>query len=77
MIASGINGLSRGDKLEGIAMGANMKTFISIHLDPVTRSTNLLDWVYSWWPSNDYGDLHMMTVENWFDCSMSPGNFLW
>jgi hypothetical protein len=76
MITSGIDGLSRGDKLEGIAKGEPMSSFIPIHLSPITRSPNLLNWVNSWW-DEDSGILKHMKPLNWFKDSMEGGNFLW
>jgi hypothetical protein len=76
MIASGIDGLSRGDKLEGIAKGDSMSSFIPIHLSPITRSPELLNWVDSWW-DDGWGKLERMEPINWFKDSMKGGNFLW
>jgi hypothetical protein len=76
MIESGIDGLSRGDKLEGIAKGERINNFIPIHLDPLERSPKLLDWVYSWWDEG-YGKLKIMKPCDWFKDSMLGGNFLW
>jgi hypothetical protein len=76
MITSGIDGLSRGDKLEGVTRGESMAKFVPIHLDPFTRSPSLKDWVDSWWDEG-YGKLKFMEPEDWFSDSMSKGNFLW
>jgi hypothetical protein len=76
MIECGIDGLSRGDKLEGIAKGDKMTSFIPIHLSPMERSPKLLDWVKSWWDEG-YGDLKVMEPSHWFSDSMNGGNYLW
>ena len=76
MIASGIDGLSRGDKSEGIAKGDSIINFIPIHQSPLERSKGLSDWVKSWW-DDSLGKLHLMTPEDWFSKQMDQGNFLW
>ena len=76
MIASGIDGLSRGDKSEGIARGVSVLNFIPIHQSPIERSIKVLDWITSWW-DNSLGELHRMTPEDWFGRVMEKGNFLW
>ena len=43
MIECGIDGLSRGDKSEGIASGEAVLTFFPIHQSPDTRSSQLID----------------------------------
>ena len=76
MIASGIDGLSRGDKSEGIARGASVLNYIPIHQSPIERSNEVLSWVTSWWDCS-LGKLHLMTPEDWFGRAMDKGNFLW
>jgi hypothetical protein len=76
MIASGIDGLSRGDKLEGVTRGEPMSEFVPIHLDPLARSPSLKPWIESWWDS-DYGTLKWMKPDDWFNDSMTDGNYLW
>jgi hypothetical protein len=76
MIASGIDGLSRGDKLEGVTRGEAMVKFVPIHMDPLSRSPLLRKWVESWW-DDGYGPLKWMTPADWFNDSMTNGNFLW
>ena len=76
MIASGIDGLSRGDKTEGIARGISVLNFIPIHQTPIQRSAKLLDWVSSWWDQS-LGNLHRMSPEDWYGMTMNKGNMLW
>ena len=76
MIECGIDGLSRGDKTEGIARGISVLKFIPIHLSPCERSPQILDWTNSWWPDS-LGKLQLMQPEDWFDKTMEVGNFLW
>jgi hypothetical protein len=76
MIASGIDGLSRGDKLEGVTKGNAMTQFVPIHQDPLSRSPTLKSWVDSWWDEG-YGSLKWMEPTNWYSDTMLSGNFLW
>ena len=76
MIESGVDGLSRGDKSEGIAKGIGVLKFVPIHLNPVERSPGILDWIKEWW-DDDLGELCTMTPEDWFLRAMDIGNFLW
>ena len=77
MIECGIDGLSRGDKSEGIARGVPVLNFIPIHLSPVQRSPGILPWIKSWWTDKDLGNLELMSPEDWFLRGMDVGNFLW
>ena len=47
MISQGTDGLSRGDFSEGVMCGANMLSFIPIHLTAFDRSSNLKNWIES------------------------------
>ena len=76
MIASGIDGLSRGDKTEGISRGISVLNFVPIHQSPIERSNAIVGWIDSWW-DDSLGKLHRMTPEDWFSLSMKKGNFLW
>ena len=76
MISCGVDGLSRGDKSEGIATGMSVLKFIPIHLSAAERSPGVLDWIKDVWDVS-LGTLHHMTNEDWFDKIMEPGNFLW
>ena len=76
MIECGIDGLSRGDKSEGISLGEDLLSFIPIHLTPFERSPRLLTWIFSWWDEG-YGPLHVMEPEDWFTLTTEPGNYLW
>jgi hypothetical protein len=77
MIESGIDGLSRGDKLEGVGLGKTLKTFVPIHLSAVERSSGILDWIETWWDKDEMGDLKYMKPIDWFADSMKGGNFFW
>ena len=77
MIASGVDGLSRGDKTEGVAKGLSVLDFVPIHLNPLERSRNLKDWVHSWWDEAVCGELTWLSPEGWFDKVITPGNYVW
>ena len=76
MIESGIDGLSRGDLTEGVSKGSSIMQFVPIHESPIARSPKVFDWVMSWWEPK-WGELHLMSKEDWFDKVMSQGCFLW
>ena len=76
MIECGVDGLSRGDKAEGITQGRSILEYIPIHLSPIERSPMVLDWVKSWW-DDELGSLKLMSPEDWFTQVMKRGNFLW
>lgn len=76
MIESGIDGLSRGDKAEGIALGKDVLQYVPLNLFPFDRSLRLLPWVKSWWDP-EYGPLTEMTCDDWFEKTTDGGNFLW
>ena len=77
MIASGIDGLSRGDKAEGISKGVSVLEVILLYLSPLERSPLIRNWIKSWWLEKDFGKLNELTPEGWFDTSMDVGSFLW
>ena len=77
MIQAGIDGLSRGDKSEGIARGMSVLEFVPIHKDPFYRSPSLRDWIYSLWNSEVLGELVELEPKQWFTKAMDTGNYLW
>jgi len=52
MIASGIDGLSRGDTTEGIMAGESMLSFVPLHLPANTRCPELITWIQQWYTPN-------------------------
>jgi len=53
MIASGIDGLSRGNTTEGLMLQPSVSAFsafVPLHLSPIQRSPALLSWLRSWIP---------------------------
>jgi hypothetical protein len=78
MIESGIDGLSRGDKFEGIARGVPMLNYVPIHLSPIERSPILKDWLEEViWDSDALGRLEFLTSDDWFKNMGKQGNFVW
>jgi hypothetical protein len=66
MIASGVNGLSRGNLTEGLLlqpMPSSFSTFVPLHLSAMQRSPALLSWVRSWIP---FRGIQPLTPEGWF-----------
>jgi hypothetical protein len=49
MISQGTDGLSQGDMLAGVMVGANMLTFNPLALTAFERYPELMEWVDSWW----------------------------
>ena len=63
-IASGADGLSRGDLTEGIMAGARIEDFVPLHLDAVERAGEpLMEWIRDW---TSCPDLEALTPEGWF-----------
>ena len=62
MIASGIDGLSRGDTTEGILAGENVLSFVPLHLSAAERCPKLLEWIKTWYNV----DHEVLTPEGWF-----------
>jgi len=78
MIATGIDGLSRGDKSEGIMNGLDIRSFIPLHLRPTERCDHLRDWIESLWKVEHRDNLTWLSEHDWFqDSSMIKGNFVW
>ena len=76
MIENGIEGLSRGDKTEGILQGANILKFVPLHLSPVQRSPQVKDWVKSWLDL-DHKEFKWLTTSQWYTSTLLEGNFIW
>ena len=76
MIECGIDGLSRGDKLEGVMKGEELLSFVPIHKSPLERNAQVFDWINSWW-DEDRGSLKLLNPEEWFTEVMNVGNYVW
>jgi hypothetical protein len=78
MIECGIDGLSRGDKFEGIARGVPLLHYIPIHLTPMERSLGLGDWLKEViWNSQKLGELKFLEPKDWYRNMGKTGNFVW
>jgi len=74
MIASGIDGLSRGDTGEGILGGQHVLNFVPLSQPAVERSGKLLPWVQTWAGSH----LKLLDADGWFEEGHSAsGSYLW
>lgn len=63
MIAQGTDAISRGQLMEGLALGPNLSSFVPLHLPAHERSDTLLPWVQSWTPDPQVCPL---TPEEWY-----------
>ena len=73
MKASGIDGLSRGDFLDGMMKGEDPLQYVPLDKGAVERSGKRVEeWIRSWWKSSDGGpglgqeDLRLMSPGDWF-----------
>lgn len=62
MIASGIDGLSRGDTEEGILGDKHVLSFVPLSQTAVERSGHLMPWIQSWAGSQ----MRLLNAEGWF-----------
>jgi hypothetical protein len=66
MIASGVDGLLRGNLMEGLLLQPEPSTFASfvpLHLSAIQRSPQLLSWLCSWIP---YWGITPLAPMDWF-----------
>lgn len=64
MVRQGTDGLSRGDLYEGVMSGADMLSFIPLHLSALQRQHTLLSWIRDW---TGQPQLEALSPEEWFD----------
>ena len=62
MIAQGMDGLSRGNLIEGVMAGRNMIDFVPLHKTAFDRSKNLMKLLKTWLPR----DSHFLSTEEWY-----------
>ena len=74
MIASGIDGLSRGDHSSGVMQGEALETFVPVHKTALERSPTLLPWLQDILEGHQ---ANFLTPEGWFDETASEGTFVW
>ena len=88
MKAMGVDGLSRGDLLDGMMAGQDPLSFVPLSLDADERSGGLVDrWIRSWWidstasgsPPKEWGGapLTRVTAANMFELRDLAGSRLW
>ena len=75
MKRSGVDGLSRGDLLEGIMAGADPLSFVPFHLGADQRANGLVSaWVMSWWGNSA---LEVLNEDGWFRKAHEDADCLW
>jgi hypothetical protein len=74
MIDQGADALSRADNGVGVMRGIDIRRFIPLHLDVLTRQTKMKGWL-----QDVCGDLRptFLEPEDWFEQSHAYGNFIW
>ncbi len=90
MKATGVNGLSRGDHMEGMMAGDDPMFFLPFHMGVDTRSQGRVGkWVWSWWrisdrspnldQSHDWGRLPLVEInhDNMFELKDIKAARLW
>jgi hypothetical protein len=74
----GIDGLSRGDRMEGMMAGKDPLSFIPLAEGANERSAGAVKaWVDSWWGSWCGAPLREMTKDHWFELHRVVGPRLW
>jgi hypothetical protein len=66
MIEQGMDDLSRGSFLEGVAIGRDMLSFIKLALSATKRHPPILDFVKSWLETASSGVAHVLLERQWF-----------
>jgi len=74
MQAQGTDSLSRGALDMGVLLGADMLSFVPLHLSALERSSELQPWVMSWWGSHP---LTWLQPYDWFHSGHQLGSFAW
>ena len=72
MIASGVDGISRGDDLTGVMAGEDMLSFVPLNESCLDRHGGLAEWVSSW-----AGELEVMEPTRWAEAHLTGGTYLW
>jgi hypothetical protein len=74
----GVDGLSRGDMLEGMMVGKDPLSFIPLDKGAGERSQDKLeDWIRSWWDKAWPQPLVTLTKEMWFELRDLAAPRLW
>lgn len=78
MIASGIDGLSRGDFNTGVMAGEKMLNFVPLHLSAVDRSSTLLNWIHGWVGVGSAGrKVSYLSPDSWPQIHPTGGCYIW
>ncbi len=78
MIASGIDGVSRGDYNAGVMMGQPLLSFVPLHLSALERAPDLLKWVASWAGDQECrSGLSLLRPDQWPEAHPTGGTYLW
>jgi hypothetical protein len=64
MQAQGTDGLSRGDLTNGVMNGADMPSFVPLHLSALDRSSGVFPWILTWLPAGC--NLIPLSPTDWF-----------
>ena len=79
MIATGVDGLSRGDGMTGIMGGDSVLDHVPLHLSGLDRADalgdGLRDWLDTWWGSS--AETHWLGPTDWYDPPSREGHFVW
>jgi hypothetical protein len=55
-----------------------MLQHVPLNLGAHVRSSGLIDWLKSWWPEKECGNLHLhVNPEDWFAAAHSEGAHAW
>jgi hypothetical protein len=73
MIQVSVDGVSRGDLNAGVMAGANMLSFVPLHLSAVDRSEELLSWLLSWTGDNTV----VLGESDWPRPHVNRGTYVW
>ena len=75
MIEEGTDGLSCGDINDGVMSGANILSFIPLHLDASSRSVELETWVLSWCQQGL--DYQVLSPSDWYTTGQTSDHCIW
>ncbi len=74
MIATGVDGISRGDHSTGVMDGKDLVSFVPIHLSALERSPNLRPWLEDILEGHE---AKFLSPEDWFSGTDTEGTFVW
>ncbi len=78
MIASGIDGVSRGDYNAVVMMGQPLLKFVPLQESALERAPDALEWVSSWArDESGLSDLMLVSPNQWPEVHTTGGTHLW